>query len=464
MRYIAWLCLLVSLVFPGFAAAKLSDLFLAEASPVSGELPSGWQAGYVKEPVFNGRMLVVEAGHEHSQTVILVHGLGQNGYQDWKKVMPVLAQSYHVIAMDLPGFGYSDKSSGRYSPTQYARLLHWLYEQTGREQVSLIGHSMGGAVALRFASSFPDLLDNLVLVSVAGVLERSAFLHHRSENSLNLEPLPDSVRQHAEYRLRRLSGKVLDLANQLPGPRELLQSDTVWNAVLKDSPNSNAALALIDENFNGVLNQISVPTLIVWGSEDPVAPLRTGRLLRAQIPDSELLIFDGTGHVPMARSVKFNQDVMDFLTGNRLPRQEAAAFEGPLEDLTCRGLNGVRYRGHYRTVRLINCRGIHLEDIHAQQIELVSSEATFLNVTVESEDVALKATGSAVKITNGTLAGEVGISAAHSRLDMAGVKVRGRESALVVNGASRLVFSISELHEPQGVTRVHGSYRLAANN
>jgi pimeloyl-ACP methyl ester carboxylesterase len=466
VKCVVWVLLLATLVSPGVAAVTLSDLFLPDADQFVGELPPGWHAGYVNEPVFNGRMLVAEAGRQNQRTVMLVHGLGQNGFRDWHRVMPVLAEKYHVVVMDLPGFGYSDKAMGRYSPTQYARLLHWLHEQTGRERVSLIGHSMGGAVALRFASSFPELLDQLVLVSVAGVLERTAFLHHSSENSASFERLPDSMRQHAEYRVRRLSGQLLDLSQRLVGPSELLASDAAWNAVLKDSPNSNAALALMDENFSGALPRISAPTLIIWGDGDPIAPVRTGRLLQAQISGSELLILERTGHVPMNRATEFNQVVGEFLNGQRAAQPQSMAYvdpEEPLEDLTCRGLQGVRYRGHYRTIRLINCRDIHLEDIRAQQMELVSSEVTLLNITLQSEDVALKATGSAVKITNGTLTGRVGVSTANSRLDMAGVKIYGRETALLVNRGSQFVFSLSELHGPEGTTSAHGSYRLAAD-
>lgn len=466
MKCRACLLLLSSILFAVPVAASLSDLYLVDERAVP-KLPAGWQAGYVKEPIFNGRLFVVEAGQQHARTVILVHGLGQNGWRDWRPIMPVLAEQFHVIALDLPGFGYSDKSEGRYSPTQYARLLHWLQEQSGRERVSLVGHSMGGAVALRFASSFPDLLEQLVLVSVAGVLERTAFLHHRSEASVNFEDWPETVRQQAEYRWRRVSSKMLDLARRLPDPGELMSSDLVWNAILKGSPSGNAALALIGENFTGALASIDMPTLIIWGEDDPVAPLRTGRLLQAQIPHSELLTFEHVGHVPMTEAPGFNQIVKDFLSGQR-PSQPPEAIQVSLveavEDLTCQGLHGVRYRGDYRTIRLINCRDIYLEGVRARQLEMMSSEVNLLNVTLASEGTALKAVGSVVKMTNGTVSGRVGVSAAHSRLDMAGVKIAGQQQAVSVKGGSQFVFSLSELHEPEGTRFVHGSYRLAAKD
>lgn len=463
MKCRAWLFLVSSVLFTSPATASLSELYLMDERPVP-ELPSGWRAGYVKEPIFNGHLFVVEAGQQHAHTVVLVHGLGQNGWQDWRRVIPALAEQFHVVALDLPGFGHSDKNDGRYSPTQYARLLHWLHQQLGRERVSLVGHSMGGAVALRFASGFPDLLEQLVLVSVAGVLERTAFLHHRSEALINLEHWPDGVRQKAEYRWRRVSSKMLDLARRLPGPSDLLASNLGWNTILKGSPNSNTALALVDEDFSGALAGVHVPTLIIWGEDDPVAPLRTGRLLNAQIPHSELVTFERVGHVPMAQTAGFNQTVLDFLSGQRPQPPPEAVHTFPvekLEDLSCQGLQGVRYQGDYRTVSLINCHDIYLDGVRAQQLELLSSEVNLLNVTLESEGIALKAVGSVVKMTNGTLSGKVGVSAAGSRLDLAGVKIVGQEQAVAVEGGSQFVFSLSELHEPEGVRFRHGSYRLA---
>jgi pimeloyl-ACP methyl ester carboxylesterase len=89
---------------------------LQTLSALRNALPSDWRVQLEREPVFDSEVLTVQAGQANAQTLLLVHGLGNNGFTDWLTVMPQLARQYHVIALDLPGFGYSAKPRGKYSP------------------------------------------------------------------------------------------------------------------------------------------------------------------------------------------------------------------------------------------------------------------------------------------------------------------------------------------------------------
>lgn len=465
LRRLIWIgCLLVLAQSAG--AASVLDALALPQSPervLPGNLPDSWRAGYVREPVFNSRILMVEAGVGNPETVLLIHGLGQNGHKDWHHVITHLAKRFHVLAIDLPGFGYSDQPEGQYSPGRYARLLYWLYEQTGQERVHLAAHSMGGAVALRFASSFPELLDKLVLVSVAGVLERSAFVQHSSESAVDLNGVPNPVRQAAEDQIRHWSGKLLDLVNRMPDPSEFLKNNnSAWNMLLGDRPNINAALALVDEDFSGALESITVPTLIIWGSADPVAPLRTGELLAGQMPQAELVVFADTGHVPMFRRERFNQLLEGFLTGDRPLEPGFPEPRAEHGDLHCNGTNGGRYRERsFTSVRIVNCKNLTLEHVRAERIELIDSDVIMFDVHVESnEHIALDIVRSNLRMTHGSLVGRVGIHTDGSRLDLAGVSVRGRKSGVVASRGSQFVMSLSELHGPDGKAHLHGIYRL----
>jgi len=426
-------------------------------------LPETWQAGYVREPVFNSRILLVEAGRGQAETVILVHGLGQNGHRDWLNVMPELARHYHVLALDLPGFGFSDKPAGRYSPTQYARVLQWLVAATGRERVHLVGHSMGGAVALRFATSFPDQLERLTLVSVAGVLERSAFVQHSSALPLQWDSIPAPVRGLAAEPLRHWGGKLLDIANNLPDPTSLLhQYQGAWDALLGDSPNINAALALMEEDYTAALGQVTVPTLIIWGDQDPVTPMRTGELLANNLPTAELVVFPATGHVPMQHRGKFSELLLSHLSGKRQLQPLAALPTEPNEDLFCQGHNGQRFTGRYKAVKLIACKGVVLENLVADSIHLENAEVTLRNVRVTADKAALSAFNSQVKGTSVELRGEQAIRAGNSRLDLAGARLYGRHAAVVATEESRFIFSVSHTESPDYEGGLHGVYRLGA--
>lgn len=444
---------------------KLADNSV-QAPPVVPSLTAIATGGFVHEPVFNSRMYLVEAGLEHQDTVILVHGLGQNGYRDWRGVIPALAQHYHVLAMDLPGFGLSQQPEGRYSPIQYARLLQWLISQTGQQRVQLVGHSMGGAVALRYAASFPDTLDRLVLVSVAGVLQRSAFLAHSSaipvsSGALPLtDQLPQSFKDMAGEQLRDWGEQLLSFAEGLPDPLKLLRaSDTAWSLLLADQPNVNAALALISEDFTLALGQVRTPTLIVWGDQDPVAPPRTGLLLEGQLRRARRVVLSQTGHVPMIHRDAFNPLLVEFLASKTVPRQEKAQ---PLSQgkLVCREQVNQRYSGVFSVIELHACDGALLDNVQAESIYIDRSDAELRNVNVLSQKAALQVNQSRVTMTNGQLIGAIGILAHNSQLDLAGVTVRGSVSGIRASGPSSFIFSVSQLRSPEVSRTLHGVYEI----
>jgi pimeloyl-ACP methyl ester carboxylesterase len=141
-------------------------------------LPTDADANYAyfNEPVFLSKLVYKELGTQHANKLILVHGLGELAMQDWDSVYSDLALQYHVVALDLPGFGLSAKPYGRYSPSNYARVINALAYHLGFEQFTLIGHSMGGAVSLKYAELYPERLNKLVLVSAAGILDKTAFV------------------------------------------------------------------------------------------------------------------------------------------------------------------------------------------------------------------------------------------------------------------------------------------------
>ena len=129
--------------------ALLAFAAAAQASP-----PVDWLATpnavaeYVEDPVFGGRVALYRAGPRSAETVVLVHGLGKMAARDWSTLVPALAERYQVLAIDLPGFGYSDKGNHHYSPDNFARVLDAAVRRHAPRPFALIGHSMGGAVAL----------------------------------------------------------------------------------------------------------------------------------------------------------------------------------------------------------------------------------------------------------------------------------------------------------------------------
>src|SRR5258706_9197023 len=138
------------------------------------EVP-GASAELVPEPDLGGRVMLYRAGRRDGPPVVLVHGLGQNGARDWSRLIPALADGYAVYALDLPGFGQSDKGNRLYSPASFARAIENVIGPRVGGRFTLIGHSMGGAVSLAYAAAYPERIQRLILVDMAGVLHRARF-------------------------------------------------------------------------------------------------------------------------------------------------------------------------------------------------------------------------------------------------------------------------------------------------
>src|SRR5690606_24909757 len=119
---------------------------------------------------------------------------------------------------------------------------------------------------------------------------------------------------------------------------------------------------------------------------------------------------------------------------------------GPAEDLFCQGHQSGRYEGRYKTIRMVTCTGIVLENVQAEAIVLENSEVTLRNVQVRGSGVALKVNNSQVVATNIELEGTEAIRAANSRLDIAGASLRGGEAAVVATSDSRFIFSVSKAY------------------
>src|SRR5207248_780716 len=153
----------------------------AEVSAQETRVP-GTDSQRIDEPVFGGQMVVYEAGRGNAREILLVHGIGDEAARDFRDHIAWLQKSFHVVAVDLPGFGQSDKTNALYSPGNYARVLKVVAGRFLRGPFVLLGHSMGAVVALRYAAMYPEDVRQLVVVDAHGILHRysvtSQYLAH----------------------------------------------------------------------------------------------------------------------------------------------------------------------------------------------------------------------------------------------------------------------------------------------
>ncbi|MCV7067277.1 alpha/beta fold hydrolase [Mycolicibacterium houstonense] len=238
--------------------------------------------------------------------ILLIHGIGDNS-TTWHTVQSTLAQRFTVIAPDLLGHGSSDKPRADYSVAAYANGMRDLLSVLDIDRVTVIGHSLGGGVAMQFAYQFPQLVDRLILVGAGGVTKdvnaalRVASLPMGSE-ALALLRLPLVL--PALQLVGRAAGTVL-------GSTGLGQDIPDMLRILADLPEPTASSAFARTlravvDWRGqVVTMLdrcylteSVPVQLIWGSRDSVIPVSHAKMAHAAMPGSQLEIFPGSGHFP----------------------------------------------------------------------------------------------------------------------------------------------------------------------
>jgi pimeloyl-ACP methyl ester carboxylesterase len=247
--------------------------------------------------------------------VVLIHGLG-GVWETWLENIPHLAKRWRVIVPDLPGHGDSPMPGWEISIQAYGRLITRLCRHLGIESAPLVGNSMGGFISAEMTVSEPVLVRKLVLVSAAGV----------STTRLRREPAevagrmaraasPLLLRNYQQaLRRPRLRNQMLRHVAHRPSQ---LRPELVWeiaNGGL-NAPGIVAAIrGLAGYDILDRLEDVEIPTLIVWGRNDLVVPIRDAFEYQRLLRNSELVIFDQCGHIPMAeRPVRFNRLLDRFL-------------------------------------------------------------------------------------------------------------------------------------------------------
>jgi pimeloyl-ACP methyl ester carboxylesterase len=417
-----------------------------DAQAISG-LP-GYRSEMVDAPGFTGQAYVMEAGPSEAPTLVLVHGLGENGATDFAPIVPALAARYHVLTFDLPGFGRSTHAQDLYSPEAYANFIHALVTQRSRGAINLVGHSMGGAISLAYAARFPAEVQRLFLIDVAGVLHRKSYVSFVLAAELDnvLGVLAEAGKAVANDAMARSSEKIEPWLAASPDP-SLLLNIAVARANVLQTPTRIAALATILEDFGPVIAKVQAPSFILWGSRDAVASPRTGRLLKARLPYAQLRVLDGVGHDPMSQRPAA---VVDFLF-----RGMATAPPGPWKRVRvvpvlpdrpfhCEGESGVELSGDYSEITLDRCAAT-LKDVRARQIHIRQSQVVLENTVVFSPEVAVDVKDSRVEMTACDLTGSLALQVDGGELDLAGVELHGDDASVRVGQAARLIFSVSRV-------------------
>jgi pimeloyl-ACP methyl ester carboxylesterase len=251
--------------------------------------------------------------------LLLIHGMAGT-CENWRDVIEPLARHHTVIAPDLPGHGLSAGGPGDYSLGNLASGLRDLLLVLGHERATLVGHSLGGGIAMQFSYQFPEMVERLVLVSSGGLgLEVSPVLRAAALPGADLFIAATAT---AGQKIGGAVGRGLskigmkpaaDVAEVARGYGSLAEPDRrkAFLATLRSVVGTEGQRVSATDRF--YLAE-AVPVLIVWGARDPIIPASHGEDAHRALPGSKLEIFDGVGHLPqIEQPSRFITVLEDFL-------------------------------------------------------------------------------------------------------------------------------------------------------
>ena len=261
------------------------------------------------------RVNVVELGSGPGVDLVFIHGLA-GCWQNWLEQLPHFARGHRVVAMDLPGFGASPMPPWEISIERYALLVRDLCAELGVGDCAVVGNSMGGFVAAEAAIHRPGWFEKLVLVSAAGV-STSRLRREPTEMAgrfaVATSPLLLTFQERGLLRPRIRSWAFRPIFHQPNG----LRRELLWEFFHNGGGKPGFLPALVDLAGYDILDrleEVDVPTLIVWGRHDHIVPVEDAVAYGQRLENSRTVILDDTGHVPMAeRPVRFNRVLETFL-------------------------------------------------------------------------------------------------------------------------------------------------------
>ncbi len=290
---------------------------LAIVAPLLGGCASfhrGAMPGEPKDATFakvdGVRMRYVDHGSPTAPPVVLIHGFA-SALDSWNTVMPALEKAgYRVIAVDLKGFGWTDRPEGDYSPAAQAKLVYGLLDQRGVTKAAFVGHSWGSSVVLTAAMQKPDRVSRFALYD-AWVYEDQlpTFFHWARADGLGemmfslwYTERPDDKMANAFYDKRYVTEKFVEEVE----------------AALERPGTVAAALAAVrGQRYADVESKyrtIDKPALLLWGRDDEVTTLRFGERLASDLKQSKLVVYPACGHFPMIEAqASSTADLLAFL-------------------------------------------------------------------------------------------------------------------------------------------------------
>jgi len=305
--------LMLALVVVGCASSRYYDLGTVQFDDFD------YGFAIKKVAVKNINVALIDEG-SGEETLVLIHGLGTNA-KAWNQNIAALAEHFRVIALDLPGYGKSDKGYFKFSMGFHAEVIAGLLDALNIEKAVLVGHSMGGQIAMTAALNYPDKISKLVLIAPAGLerfTEGEAAWFKKAVNPTFVKETPiRNIDANAKSNFYEMPDEAEFLITERIQMRKADGFELYCYAVAKNVE------AMVDGPVYERLEEIVQPTLIIFGENDALIPnpylhggftSDIGAIGKEKIPNSRLEMIPECGHlVPMEKPELTNRLIEEFI-------------------------------------------------------------------------------------------------------------------------------------------------------
>ena len=271
------------------------------------------------EITLHGNRVTYRTGGE-GPLLVLIHGITSSS-ASWETVLPLLAERYTLIAPDLLGHGQSDKPAGDYSLGSHACLVRDLMLALGHRSGTIAGHSLGGGIAMQLAYQFPERCTRLVLMSSGGIA-RDVHPLLRAASLPGSEVVLPLITNERVLRFGQAVGRALGVIGLQAGAD--IAEGARGYASLGDREARAAFLHTIRAVIDPMGQRVSaldrlylaeaMPSLIIWGENDPIIPSHHGQMAHDAMPESRFELIEGAGHFPqVTHPIKVARLLADFM-------------------------------------------------------------------------------------------------------------------------------------------------------
>jgi pimeloyl-ACP methyl ester carboxylesterase len=244
----------------------------------------------------NGEVLAyIDTGNAAGPAVVLIHGYTDNA-RDWVPMLPYLSKRYRLILVDIRGHGRSSKPECCYTRLDFAYDIKLLMDALGLPKADIVGHSLGSIIAQTFAEYWPQRTDRVVLISSTGGTPPGASKQPQFDYTAEIRKLKEPIDPDSPF-------MIAWWASPTPVDPDFIRRQRkdaagiplrVWLAVLDQAMPGN-----MYADLQSTLPRLEAPTLLIWGSKDPIMEEAARESLRHALPAAKVKIFAGLGHNPI---------------------------------------------------------------------------------------------------------------------------------------------------------------------